>query len=344
MNNDRSNHGIELVDQATDALRSAEGPGGPSPMLTQRTLAAVWAAEAKAERSAGVRMRIAAALLLGAAGIAIVIALLHPRKSNDPVRQIAIIPPATQPAKIAPAPSTTEPATPGPVLASAESVTPSPPPGEVAITGHILFEGPTPAPHVIDVSGYPSVGGFVPGPILDDSLVVNADHTLANVTVYISGPVPAGHSDDTPPPILIREKYCMFEPHVVAAMVGQQLILEDDDALPHAVHSINCATTPTFNSPILTRAKRTIDPFPAVDTFQIGCDMHPWMHAWVRVFDHPYFDTTRSDGTFLIKDLPPGTYHLHAWHESLGDQEKTITINGGEPLSIDFTFASPANP
>jgi uncharacterized protein (DUF2141 family) len=72
--------------------------------------------------------------------------------------------------------------------------------------------------------------------------------------------------------------------------------------------------------------------------------MHPWMHAWVRVFDHPYFDVTRSDGTFLIKNLPPGTYHLHAWHESLGDQEKMITVNGGEPLSVDFTFAPPANP
>ena len=340
MNDDRSNSNPDLVDFATTALLSVKDPGGPSPMLTQRTLAAVWAAEAKAERASGYRMRIAAALLLGAAGIAILAAvLLRPRPSIAPQnQQIAIIPSTTQPARAAE--PETQPTATDPSLALAENVTPTPPPGEVAVTGHVMFEGPRPMPQPIDVSGYPGVSGSMPGPIFDDSLVVNPDRSLANVIVYIAGPVPASQPYDTPAPIVVRQKYCMIEPHVIAAMVGQRLLLEDDDSLPHAIHSINCATTPSFNAPVMTRARRSIDPFAAVDTFQIGCEIHPWMRGWVRVFEHPYFDVTRSAGTFLIKDLPPGTYQLHAWHEVLGEQEKTITVNGGEPISIDFAFQS----
>lgn len=340
MNEDRSHTRTELVDEATSALLSAEGPGGPSPFLAQRTLAAVWAAEARAERVSGYRYRIAAAFLLCAAGVAIAFALLHQRGPTSTPHPIVANRDAETQRSRPVVPPTTQPVSSDPVLATAASVTPAPPPGEVAITGHILFEGPTPLPRMIDVSAYPGVSGSVPGPIFDDSIVINPDRTLANVVVFISGPIPARQDFDPPPAILVRQKYCMIEPHVVAAMIGQRLILEDDDALPHAIHSINCATTPTFNSPVMTTARRSIDPFAAVDTFQIGCEIHPWMRGWVRVFDHPYFDVTRSDGTFLIKDLPAGTYQLHAWHETLGEQEKTITVNGGEPLSIDFSFAA----
>jgi hypothetical protein len=31
---------------------------------------------------------------------------------------------------------------------------------------------------------------------------------------------------------------------------------------------------------------------------------------------------------------------MHAWREVLGDQEKTITVNSGEPLSVEFTFSA----
>ena len=121
-------------------------------------------------------------------------------------------------------------------------------------------------------------------------------------------------------------------------MMGQPLVMRNTDRIPHLSHSVNSATAIGFNSPVPGIGVRTIEPFPAVDTFEVRSDLYPWMHAWVRVLDNPFFDVTRNDGSFSIKDLPPGKYTVHAWHETLGELEKEITVTGGEPAVLDLTF------
>ena len=133
----------------------------------------------------------------------------------------------------------------------------------------------------------------------------------------------------------------MFQPHVVAAMIGQEILVKNNDPMLHSVHAMDAEETPAFNFAQPADGQRMLSPFQAVKTFKVKCDIHPWMTAWVRVFNHPYFDVTHEDGTFSIKDLPPGNYTIKAWHEVFGVQEKEITVTGGEPGVIDFTFESP---
>ena len=68
------------------------------------------------------------------------------------------------------------------------------------------------------------------------------------------------------------------------------------------------------------------------------CDVHPWMFAWVGVVDHPFFAVTGADGSFNLEGLPPGTYTVEAWHESLGAQTQTVTIGEQETGDITFSF------
>ena len=42
----------------------------------------------------------------------------------------------------------------------------------------------------------------------------------------------------------------------------------------------------------------------------VSCTIHPWMRAWIRVFDHPYYAVTDDNGHFEIKDAPAGEYRL----------------------------------
>jgi hypothetical protein len=44
---------------------------------------------------------------------------------------------------------------------------------------------------------------------------------------------------------------------------------------------------------------------------------HPWMTAYILVADHPYTAVTGDDGTFVIEDVPPGTYRIRMWHEGV---------------------------
>ena len=55
---------------------------------------------------------------------------------------------------------------------------------------------------------------------------------------------------------------------------------------------------------------------------------------------HPYDAITGLEGTFDIRDLPAGTYHIRAWHPILGEREKKITVAQGGNTSIEFTFGT----
>jgi hypothetical protein len=47
----------------------------------------------------------------------------------------------------------------------------------------------------------------------------------------------------------------------------------------------------------------------------VSCAQHPWTRGFIAVFESPYFAVTDNAGTFRIDSVPPGKYHLIAWHE-----------------------------
>jgi len=67
------------------------------------------------------------------------------------------------------------------------------------------------------------------------------------------------------------------------------------------------------------------------------CDVHPWMFAWVSVFDNPYFAVSGADGKFVIKDVPPGKYTLVADHRKLGVQMQTVDVTD-KGATVNFVF------
>ena len=70
----------------------------------------------------------------------------------------------------------------------------------------------------------------------------------------------------------------------------------------------------------------------------VKCNIHRWMHAFIGVVNNPYFAVTGTDGSFEIRNLPPGTYVIEAWQEKLGTQEQTITIPAQGNSTASFTF------
>ena len=75
--------------------------------------------------------------------------------------------------------------------------------------------------------------------------------------------------------------------------------------------------------------------------FQVKCDVHPWMNAYVGVFTNPFYAVTGADGKFTISGLEPGTYEITAWHERLGTQTATVTVGANATKTQDFKFTTP---
>jgi hypothetical protein len=61
------------------------------------------------------------------------------------------------------------------------------------------------------------------------------------------------------------------------------------------------------------------------------------------VFKNPYYAVTSKDGTFELKNLPPGTYTIEAWHEKYGTADQTVTIGAKESKPVTFSFKAAAS-
>ena len=90
-----------------------------------------------------------------------------------------------------------------------------------------------------------------------------------------------------------------------------------DRATTSTTRAIRSAT-PARTWPWPPRARINIEGLKADDKFPItvACNIHGWMKAYVRVFDHPYFAVTDKDGNFEIKNAPAGEWRLKIWHDT----------------------------
>jgi plastocyanin len=211
------------------------------------------------------------------------------------------------------------------------------------VTGKVTLQGEAPEMKVIDMSATPDCAKLHPDPVTEETVVVSDKGELKNVVVSLKKDDDKEMPGDAPKtPAVLDQKACMYEPHVLAMMVGQDLVVKNSDPFLHNVHSL-ATTNDVFNTgmPKANNGEK-VDPQPkAPETFRVKCDVHPWMSAWIAVFDHPYFSVTGDDGTFDIKNLPDGTYTLQAWHEKYGTQEQKITVKSGK-AEVNFTFKADA--
>jgi plastocyanin len=178
-------------------------------------------------------------------------------------------------------------------------------------------------------------------PVPPQTLVLGEDKTIGNVFVHVKSGLPKMEYAIPSEPVIIDQKGCMYDPHVVGVMVGQPVKILNPDGTLHNVHALS-KVNPEFNLAMPKFRTEVEKKFEKEEfMFAIKCDVHPWMGAWVTVLRHPYFAVTKEDGKYTIDDLPTGTYTLEAWQEKLGPQEMEVTLAEGETKEIDFTFSRP---
>jgi plastocyanin len=211
------------------------------------------------------------------------------------------------------------------------------------VTGTVTFSGKPPALKPLAMDADPACAKKHTGPVANEMLVLGPNSAMANVIVYVSKGLPAGKTWPAPKtPVVLDQKGCQYLPHVQGIMVGQPYRILNSDGILHNVHTLP-KINPSFNRPMPATLKETSTTFAKPEPiFQIKCDVHPWMNAYIGVFTHPFFSATGRDGKFTISGLDAGTYEITAWHERLGTQTASVTVSGSDTKAQDFKFAVPA--
>ena len=204
------------------------------------------------------------------------------------------------------------------------------------IKGTVLFEGEPPERATLDRKS--------------DKFCTQADTALADDVVVTKGKLAgvlvrvangsAGTHTAPATPVIVDQKGCAYTPHVVGLLVGQKLAIRNSDGTTHNVHARAGEKDVLNKMQAAKGADLAVDaPAKAGDVIELSCGVHPWMHAYAVVHDHPYFAVTTPDGKFEITGLAPGKYTLEAWHPTLGSKSMPIQIGVGPKATITARFS-----
>jgi plastocyanin len=213
------------------------------------------------------------------------------------------------------------------------------------ITGTVTYDGKIPTLKPLAMDADPACAAKHSAPVANEALALGSGNTMGNIIVSVKSGLPAGKTYPAPTEALVMDQSgCQYKPHVFALQVGQPLKILNSDGILHNVHALP-KVNGQFNMAMPATRKEAEHKFEKVEpnAFPVKCDVHPWMTAHVSVFDHPYFNVTKDDGKFTIKDVPAGTYEIQAWHEKLGPKVEKVTVADGESKTVDFKFTAPGN-
>ena len=149
----------------------------------------------------------------------------------------------------------------------------------------------------------------------------------------------------------VRTENCNFGPFTGVVARDQPVRFSNRDSIKHTLHTyVKRGTKATILKTVHNRGIQpsstieetfTAQKLPDPGVVALTCDRHDFMENWLYVVDNPYFAVSDENGQFHIDGIPPGDYHLVAWHPILGTQEHTVTIAPQRDTALHFSFKKP---
>ena len=210
-----------------------------------------------------------------------------------------------------------------------------------AIKGKVTYQGRRPKLRPIKMGADPVCLTKHTDTVFPKTIILGPNNELKNVFLQVKDGLPKSNFPVPKEPKVLNQHGCIYTPAVMGVMAGQPLKILNPDGTLHNVHALpkknaefNVAM-PKFR----TEITKTFDKPEFM--FEVKCDVHPWMSAYITVMSHPFYTTTDETGTYTIDNLPPGQYVLEAWHQRSAPQQVTVTLGEGETKEVDFTFQRP---
>ena len=166
----------------------------------------------------------------------------------------------------------------------------------------------------------------------DEAIVVDAQGRLANSVISVVGLRRSVSSE----PVVTNEK-CRFAPRVQLARPNANIRTTSKDPILHTTQAQLENGRTIFNVALPVPGINISKPVGAAGTVRLNCNTHPWMRGWMIVTDEAAA-ISGADGRFTIDNVPPGTYELRVWHESLKGAPQKITVVAGKPADVNFVM------
>ena len=161
---------------------------------------------------------------------------------------------------------------------------------------------------------------------------------LADAVVYIDSP---GSRVKSPLNGQIAQKDKRFMPAVTVVRVGSSVSFPNQDTVRHHVYSFSPAKS--FDIRLYSGTPANPVVFDKPGLVVLGCNIHDWMLAYVKVVDSPWFGKTDARGGLVLSDVPAGEHVLRVWYPGLlREWTRKVSFPLAKTLVIDLAIASQA--
>jgi len=162
---------------------------------------------------------------------------------------------------------------------------------------------------------------------------------LAEAVVAISRRgLKATNEKREPVTVVVDQKDFQFTPETTAIRVGDHVRFLNSDSHAHNVRTSHPDFSFNVQMPVGSEHIETFNVAGGTNQpYRIDCIFHSAMQSWIFVFDHPWFQVTTVDGSFLMKDVPVGEYRLDVVHPA-GDlrHRQTIQVFASEVSDVEI--------
>jgi plastocyanin len=164
----------------------------------------------------------------------------------------------------------------------------------------------------------------------EDPLAFERSH----VAVYLEGGPSSNGSGVVTASIEQRDR--RFVPDLVVIPAGSVVTFPNFDPIFHNVFSLSKAKS--FDLGNFPKGQTRLVTFPSSGLVAVYCHLHSNMAATIVVTPNRWATQADGKGIFGLKDVPPGTYTVIAWHKTAGTFRKTVTVGNTGDAEVTFTL------
>jgi plastocyanin len=160
------------------------------------------------------------------------------------------------------------------------------------------------------------------------SVTLGGKRAASMAVVWLTGARKAGPMARA----IVDQRQKAFLPHVSVITAGTTVQFPNNDSVFHNVFAYFDAKK--FDLGMYPRGASKSVTFDKPGVVALLCNVHSEMSAYIVVVDTPYYAVCDREGRFMLKDVPPGQYTVHAWHEGGETAAQSLKLTGSTTLSL----------
>lgn len=141
-------------------------------------------------------------------------------------------------------------------------------------------------------------------------------------------------------PALMDQLGLRFLPRELIVVSGQPIEFVNSETLAHNVHLVFIENDSSVYNADMDPDDRRVTLLEQEGAYDVTCDVHPGMTAVIFVTSSPHAAFAEQDGSYVIPDVPSGSYTARVWNASPDLRLERVVEVRGTSTELDLV-ASP---